>query len=222
MSEFPTDFLLSFALALSLVCIIGMLACALLIMHKHTAHKVRLKRQKYFHSLLHGFLQSANEEQDFYIKLLNEQIKKYPIDCVYAGVRLIENLDQQARQRYFQIASYLRREDAIEKCLNSNTLEHQCIGLEAIGLGRVYALKERLMPCLSHPVLAPFAIEALCSLDGAQGFEQLSQLYEEHKIATTQALTALSKIDRDLLAVAFAENPNHPLAHYFKGGEVTL
>lgn len=213
--EFPTDNLLRLALALSIVCIFGMVASALLIMHKHSAHRVRQKRQKYFHSLLHGLLESVGDEQDFYINLLNHQIKKYPIDCVYAGVRLVENLDTESKQRYFQIASYLRREDAIKTCLNSTTLEHQCIGLEAIGLGRVYGLKNNLIPCLDHPVLAPYAIEALCSLDGVMGFQQLRRLYEEKKIATSQAITALSKINIDLLTISFAENPNHPLAHFF-------
>ncbi len=47
------------------------------------------------------------------------------------------------------------------------------------------------------------------------GFEQLRRLYEEKKIATSQAITALSKINIDLLTLSFAENPNHPLAHFF-------
>lgn len=214
--EFLTDAIIQYALYLSLICMVGIVVCALLIMHKHSAHFVRQKRQKYFQALLDGFLDSEGSEQDFYIELINQQIKKYPIDCVYGGVRLVENLDPEHKKKYFRVASYLRREDAITACLNSRQLEHQCIGLEAVGLGKVHALKNQVLSKVTDPVLAPFAIEALCSLDGDEAFEYLTQLYQDGLITTAQALRALSKIDQDCLMFEFRKNSQHPLAHYFQ------
>ncbi len=194
---------------------VGIVACALLIMHKHSAHFVRQKRQKYFQALLDGFLDSEGAEQDIYIELINQQIKKNPIDCVYGGVRLVENLDPEHKKKYFRVASYLRREEAISACLNSHQLEHQCIGLEAIGFGKVHALKNQVLSRMTHPVMAPFAIEALCSLDGDEAFEHLTELYKAGLLTTAQALNALSKVDRDCLMFEFRKDKNHPLAPYF-------
>ena len=195
---------------------VGIVGCGLLIMHKHSAHFVRQKRQKYFQALLDGFLDSVGPEQDFYIELINRQIKNHPIDCVYGGVRLVENLDPEHKKRYFQVASYLRREDAISACLNSRQLEHQCIGLEAIGFGKVYALKDQALARLTHPTMAPFAIEALCSLEGTEAFEKLTKIYQAGLLTTAQALSALSKIDRDCLMFEFQRHPQHPLSQYFQ------
>lgn len=214
-SEFLTDAIILYAFYLSLICLVGMIACGLLIMHKHSAHRVRQRRQKYFQALLDGFLDSEGSEQDIYIDLINRQIKKYPIDCVYGGVRLVENLDAEHKKKYFRVASYLKREDAITTCLNSRQLEHQCIGLEAVGLGKVHALKEQVLSRMSHPVLAPFAIEALCRLDGDDAFEHLTEIYKAGLLTTAQALTALSKIDRDCLIFEFHKDACHPLAQYF-------
>lgn len=218
--DIPIDVVLLYCIYFSIVCFVGIFVCGLLIAHKHGSYYVHLKRQRYFQSLLHGFLDSVGAEQDIYIDLLNKQIERYPIDCVYGGVREVENLSPINKKKYLQVASFLRRENAILCCINSSNIEHQCIGIEAIGLGNVYALRECLNVYMSHPILTPFAIEALCSLDGIEGFEKLTEIYSKNLITTAQALTALSKIDIDTLRLAFSRNRNHPLMEYYREGGV--
>jgi hypothetical protein len=213
--EFHTDLLFNYAIALTGLCLLGSVICVVVIIRKHKQFTLHRTRQSNFQGLLKGYLGNDGPRRQEFESRINVAINSYPIDCVYAGVRLVENLDEEGMKQYKNLAPYLRRESAIQACFDSGSLPNQCIALEAIGLGRVEALTPLVLKSVNDPVLAPYAAEALCRLNDTLAISQVKALYAENRISMSQALTALSHVELEQLRLAINKPGLENFRSYF-------
>lgn len=204
----PSDPLLLYALSLAAILFGGILFLIFTIIFKHGSRLKSEKIQRKFVACIQSAIElsqkNANIQED--IAKINSLIANHKKDVAYGWVRLLEKTAKSDRKKCVAIAEKTNMIHCIPHCLNKEGLAEKCIALEAIGLSGFDQYINDVMKYVHQGGIAPYACIALSRLIGIAALPQIIQSYEKGALSTTQALSAIFEIPKDLI-VTYLQDP---------------
>lgn len=185
-----SDPLLQYALYLSAIFIMGIVACMILIAHKFQSHHSHQVKQAHAIDLINNLL-NANQPIQSQIDALNQCICKHPIDACYAVVRVLENASVRINLNTFKPVQV---KVAIDQSLRSFFRKNRAIAIEAIGFLHYDCYRPTIICYLKDPQYCSFAAEALVRLDGISAIPIILDYYRQQTLTISQTLTALVQL----------------------------
>ena len=204
----PSDPILLYAISLAVILFGGIFLLIFTIIFKHGSRLKSEKIQNKFVDLIESAIEHAHRNQSFQTEIdrINSLIANHKKDVAYGWVRLLEKTTKSGRQKYVAVAMRTNMLHCIPHCLNEEGLAEKCIALEAIGLSGFEQYTNDVSKYIYQGGIAPYACIALSRLIGVAALPQVIQSYEKGALSTTQALSAMVEIPKDLI-IAYCQDP---------------
>lgn len=209
----PSDPLLLYALSLAAILFSGILLLMFTIIFKHGSRLKSEKIQTKFVASIQSAIELSQKNANIQTEIakINSLIASHKKDVAYGWVRLLEKTPKSDRTKYVAIAGQTNMIHCIPHCLNEEGLAEKCIALEAIGLSGFDQYINDVQKYVYQGGIAPYACIALSRLIGIAALPQIIQSYEKGTLSTTQALSAIVEIPKDLIVTYLQDPKNIPL-----------